>query len=230
MFWSSSPNRVLHQALRAISGGPVYVSDKVGTSHADILKPLCLADGRLLRCDQPGQPTEDCLFTDPKKSVALKIWNHADNAGLLCMVQAGPKPALATTAFHVSDIHGLVGDDFAVWNFHLKQGRRMRRQDAWKVALGKRGVSLFIAQPVQNGFAAIGITDKLVAPKTVVSSKTSAKGAVVRLKTGGTFTAFSERLPLAVLFGGKNLPYEYSDGWLKAQVLGEKAVEIRIVF
>jgi hypothetical protein len=106
----------------------------------------------------------------------------------------------------------------------------MRKQDAWKVPLGKRGVSLFIAQPIQDGFAAIGITDKLIAPKTVVSSKTSTKGSTVRLKTGGTFTAFSERLPVAVLSNGKNLPYEYREGWLNAQVPGEKAVEIRIVF
>jgi hypothetical protein len=230
MFWSSSPNRVLHQALRAVSGGPVYVSDKVGTSHADILKPLCLADGRLLRCDAPGQPSEDCLFTDPRKMAALKIVNKAGDAGVLCLVQAGKKPAVSKAAFRPSDIHGLEGEDFAVWNFHLKLGCRMARADAWEVPLQKRGVSLFIAQPISNGFAAIGITDKLIAPKTVASCKVGAKDATVDLKTGGRFAAFSKRLPVAVLSNGRNLPYEYKEGWLIVTVPGEKAVEIRIVF
>ena len=230
MFWSSSPNRVLHQALRAVSGGPVYVSDKVGTSHADILKPLCLADGRLLRCDLPGQPSEDCLFTDPRKMTALKIVNKAGDAGVLCLVQAGKKPAVSKAAFRPSDIHGLAGEDFAVWNFHLKLGCRMARTDAWEVPLQKRGVSLFIAQPIRDGFAAIGITDKLIAPKTVASCKVGAKDATVGLKTGGRFAAFSKRLPVAVLSNGRNLPYEYKEGWLIVTVPDEKAVEIRIVF
>ncbi len=230
MFWSSSPNRVLHQALHAVSGGPTYVSDKVGTSVADILTPLCLSDGRLLRCDGVGQPTVDCLFKDPRRSVALKIWNRAGKAGVLCLVQAGPKPAVAKAAFRPSDIHGLEGDDLAVWNYHLRQGRRMDRDDVWSVPLGKRGVSLFIAQPIQKGFAPIGVTDKLIAPKTVASCDVDARMAAVTLRTGGRFTAFSERLPVAVRSKGRDLPYEYAGGWLNADVPGEGPVEVSVYF
>lgn len=230
MFWSSSPNAVLHQALRAVSGGPVYVSDQVGTSRAEVLNPLCLPDGRLLRCDGVGRPTVDALFRDPARTEALKIWNRAGDAGVLCLVRSGPKTGETTCAFRPDDIPNLADGDFAVWNFHSRQGRRMGRKDVWKVRLKGRGVSLFTATPIRNGFAAVGIVGKLVAPKTVSSVRVDAREARVALLTGGTFAAYSRRLPVAVRVGGKDLPYEYRNGWLIASVPGDGASELRVVF
>jgi len=230
MFWSSSPNRVLHQALRAVSGGPVYVSDKVGTSQAEVLKPLALSDGRLLRCDNVGQPTEDCLFTDPGTLPALKIMNKADEAGVLCLVQAGKKPGAVMASFRPSDISGLEGKEFAVWNWHLGEGRKMQVSDSWKVKLSKRGVSLFVAQPIRDGFAPIGIVDKLISPKTVKGWKVTATGAQIDLKEGGHFVAYSQKLPLSVKANGRDLPYTYEGGWFKTQVPGTKPAKLVIRF
>jgi raffinose synthase len=66
-----------HAAARAVSGGPVYVSDRPGHHDFDLLKRLVLPDGGVLRCLLPGRPTSDCLYTDVSKDgkTALKIWN-----------------------------------------------------------------------------------------------------------------------------------------------------------
>lgn len=65
MWWTGDGQAVKNSVLRAVSGGPIYISDKVGESSREILMPLILSDGRILRCDRPGVPAEDCLMEDP---------------------------------------------------------------------------------------------------------------------------------------------------------------------
>jgi hypothetical protein len=51
MWWSEHPESAIQSGvLRAISGSPIYVSDKIGRSNGEILKPLALSDGKILRC------------------------------------------------------------------------------------------------------------------------------------------------------------------------------------
>lgn len=77
MFQSTHPCAEFHAASRAISGGPIYVSDKVGKHDFNLLKTLVLPDGSLLRCDYYALPTRDCLFENPLHNgkTMLKIWN-----------------------------------------------------------------------------------------------------------------------------------------------------------
>ncbi|XP_058091917.1 galactinol--sucrose galactosyltransferase-like [Magnolia sinica] len=77
MFQSTHPCARFHAASRAISGGPIYVSDSVGKHDFDLLKTLVLPDGSILRCEFYALPTRDCLFEDPLHDgkTMLKIWN-----------------------------------------------------------------------------------------------------------------------------------------------------------
>lgn len=77
MFQSTHPCAQFHAASRAISGGPIYVSDSVGKHNFELLKSLVLPDGSILRCQYYALPTRDCLFEDPLHNgkTMLKIWN-----------------------------------------------------------------------------------------------------------------------------------------------------------
>ncbi|KAJ6691020.1 hypothetical protein OIU74_015660 [Salix koriyanagi] len=77
MFQSTHPCAEFHAASRAISGGPIYVSDSVGKHNFPLLKKLVLPDGSILRCICYALPTRDCLFKDPLHdgNTMLKIWN-----------------------------------------------------------------------------------------------------------------------------------------------------------
>jgi raffinose synthase len=77
MFQSTHPCAAFHAASRAISGGPIYISDTVGNHNFDLLKKLALPDGTILRCEHYALPTKDCLFADPLHDgkTMLKIWN-----------------------------------------------------------------------------------------------------------------------------------------------------------
>lgn len=77
MFQSDHPCADFHAASRAISGGPIYVSDSVGKHNFELLNKLVLPDGSILRCQHYALPTRDCLFQDPLHDgkTVLKIWN-----------------------------------------------------------------------------------------------------------------------------------------------------------
>ena len=43
----------------------------------DVIMPLVLDDGRILRCDRPGMPSVDCLTVDPTESKKIfKLQEH----------------------------------------------------------------------------------------------------------------------------------------------------------
>ncbi|XP_051148473.1 probable galactinol--sucrose galactosyltransferase 6 [Andrographis paniculata] len=85
MFHSFHPAAEYHGSARAISGGPVYVSDAPGKHNFDLLRKLVLPDGSVLRARLPGRPTKDCLFSDPARDGVslLKIWNMNKFTGVL---------------------------------------------------------------------------------------------------------------------------------------------------
>lgn len=66
-----------HAGSRAISGGPIYVSDSLGRHDFDLLKRLVYQDGTIPICQYFALPTRDCLFKNPlfDQQTILKIWN-----------------------------------------------------------------------------------------------------------------------------------------------------------
>ena len=76
MFQSGHAMGSFHAAGRAVSGGPVYVSDRPGEHDFALLRSLVLSDGTVLRADGVGRPTRDCLFSDvTREPVLLKVFN-----------------------------------------------------------------------------------------------------------------------------------------------------------
>ncbi len=85
MFWSSHPDAAKHAVLRALSGGPVYVSDKIGGSEKEIMERLCYSDGTILRAPQPPVPARQSLFADPGETGYLKILNTCRGAAYMAV-------------------------------------------------------------------------------------------------------------------------------------------------
>ena len=72
MWWTNNDSTADSAALRAISGGPVYVSDKIGDTNAEWLKKMIDKNGDLRLYDGVAVPTIDCLFGYDK---TLKVQN-----------------------------------------------------------------------------------------------------------------------------------------------------------
>ncbi|KAJ1385063.1 Glycosyl hydrolases 36 [Sesbania bispinosa] len=174
MFQSTHPCAEFHAASRAISGGPIYVSDCVGKHNFKLLKSLVLPDGSILRCQYHALPTRDCLFEDPLHDgkTMLKIWNLNKYTGVLglfncqgggwCPVTRRNKSVCefshtVTCSASSEDIEWSNGkrpmctkgvDVFAVYLFKDDKLKLMKSSDKFEVSLEPFSFELFTVSPV----------------------------------------------------------------------------------
>lgn len=80
MWWSKHFQAAQNAVLRAISGGPFYLSDKNGDSEADVIKMFVDENGRLNRYDHAAKPTLDCVCGVDK---VLKVFNNRGEDGVI---------------------------------------------------------------------------------------------------------------------------------------------------
>lgn len=169
MFHSKHPAAFLHAAARAISGGPVYVSDKPGHHDFSLLERLVLPDGRVLRCKLPARPTMDCLFSDVMHdgNTALKLWNANEHAGVIgvfnlqgssysrqrrAFYSHDDAPGALTCVVRPSDVAGM---DWSLYDRVVMYSDA--KKDFTVVSLGNSSIP---ASPVEDHSSAIPESDK----------------------------------------------------------------------
>ncbi len=176
MWWTDDSQGPKNSVLRAVSGGPIYVSDELDRSRAEIIAPLAFADGRILRCDRPGMPARDCLFADPETAhKPLKIQN-------LCGGSCGSRGSYGSAviaAFHIDrdntpivgtirpeDAEGIAqAEEYAVYEHFSGEMTILRAGEALSFTLADHDdFRLYIIVPVADGFAPIGLVDKYISP------------------------------------------------------------------
>ena len=162
MWWTDDTQAVKNSVLRAISGGPVYVSDEIGRSRPEILRPLCFDDGRILRCDRSGMPTADCLIEDPRTSgKPFKVQNRIGKAGVVAAFHISENEGPLEGILSPSDVPGLEGEEFVVYEYFTENRHRIPKDGHLRFILSDQDdVRLFTLIPYENGFAPIGRTDK----------------------------------------------------------------------
>ena len=218
MFQSGHPAGAYHAAARAISGAPVYVSDKPDAHNFDLLRKLVLPDGGVLRCPGPARPTRDCLFTDPtKENVLLKIFNtNANGLGVLGVFNArhaagGEEAITLSGTVRPVDIEGLAGERFAVFAHHANELRALNRDETWELTLPQLGCEVFTVASLENGFAPLGLAGYLNGGAAIFAHVPLANGSghQITLRAGGRFVAWCEQPPATVTINDEPAPYTF---------------------
>lgn len=207
MWWTSDGQAVKNSVLRAVSGGPVYISDKLGESCKEVLMPLLLSDGRILRCDRPGIPAEDCLMEDPRRSgKPFKVYSTCNGC-------------LTAAVFHLSPgtgrMYGTIGlkefgideteEEYAVFEYFTGDMQVIGKVDRIPIVLtDEDDFRLYRFIPIKNGFAPLGLCEKYIAPKTIQANNER----TVVLTEGGTFAFFSRGTVNSVIVNGVAMPVE----------------------
>jgi raffinose synthase len=206
MFQSAHAFGAFHAAGRAVSGGPVYVSDKPGEHDLDLLRALVCSDGSALRADGPGLPTLDTLCVDPtREPVPLKIWNRCGRAGIVgafhALYAAGRAEPVAGQV-RPSDVPGLAGERFACYAARAGRLDVLGPGDAVSFSLDEAQFELFWLAPIERGFAALGLAGKLNGPQGLLALDWRPDGSCsLRLRDGGAFLAYAQRAPARVTAG-----------------------------
>lgn len=192
MFWSNHDCAQKHSMLRAVSGGPVYVSDKVGDTMPQTLWPLIDQTGRLLRCDGVGLPTQDCLYADPLKTgQVLKIFNHWQDAFLVASFNPSEKQS-ADAMLSLSDLSGANAKGYVAYDYQTQSARVISKAEPYHYTLPAGGAAICLLLPLKSYVTPIGNAEKYLAAAMIASVFEEKERMYIALKQAGVFTFFTE--------------------------------------
>jgi raffinose synthase len=206
MFWTNHEEDVQNAVLRAISGGPIYFSDKVGDTDPSKIWPLILNDGRILRADQPGLPTSDCLFKNPnEETVPLMIWNTVNGAGVVAAFNIHLKGEQVKGTLSPSEVPSLFGEKFAVLDYFNQKVTILGKDETIPLSLEKETAALYLILPLED-VTPVGLMNKYLAPATIKEVYNSGTKFTARLVEGGTFGFVSKKTPKEAFFNNERRP------------------------
>ncbi|HTY59531.1 MAG TPA: Sip1-related alpha-galactosidase, partial [Bacteroidota bacterium] len=230
-FQSHNPNALFHAIARAINDGPIYVTDDIGEGNFDVLRPLIYSDGRIIRSDEPLLPALDCLFQvqDPQP---FKCFSRSGSAGLLGIWNCADADSVSGV-FRPSDVHGIQGERFAVYERIGGVLTYAGRDQALPVSLGRLGCRLYYIVPLTGGMAPLGLIEKYNAPATLLRSDVHDGVIGALVYEGGKFAAVGPRAPARVTADGIDVPFTYSGTLIVAQIppgVKKGGIDVRIRF
>lgn len=209
MFWTSHPDAQKHALLRAISGGPVYISDPVGQTHPEVLKPLTCLDGRIFRLDRSAKPTEDCVFSDPLQCGVLKLHNIAADgqghaAGGMAVFNLTQEPQ--HFSFSAGDIPELDrAGTYWVYDFFAKKSAVLTGGALYQGDLAPGGYAWFVLLPQKQPAAFLGLTEKYAGFAAAEILYQTEKAVSAVFCETGPVGWLSEQPPQAVWFNGADV-------------------------
>ncbi|MEA4824003.1 MAG: Sip1-related alpha-galactosidase [Clostridiaceae bacterium] len=201
MWWTSQNDSVRNAVLRAVSGGPVYVSDRVGDTDEKVLMPLVFSDGRVIRCDDGGKPSRGCLLRDPyREKVPMKIYNRLGRYGVVAVfnLYQGEEPMPCAVGAEDAEMAGAC----IAYEYFTGEAKRLEDRKKCSFTLLPGEVRLYTFYPGSGGIVPIGLAGKYIPGAAILYEKRFADRTVVLLRDGGRFAFYADKMPACVRVNG----------------------------
>ena len=221
MFQSHHPRAWWHAAARAISGGPVYVTDDPGRQDWEILTALTMPDGSIPPCDGYAVPARCSLLHDPRREGGppLVLFNRAGGCAVLgifnltgsgVMWPVGP----ADAEFEAEHVPG-----YAVWS---SRGGLLGTVDSSQrvpCPIPAHEWDIVVVSPVRGGFAPVGVDGALLPPGWIAKTTEVAGGVQVALRASGPLLVAAIAEPKRVrMAGGEALSFSFTDHLVRCEL------------
>jgi len=167
---------------KAMSGGPVYLSDGPKDFVGDYIRPLCYNDGRLLRPIAPAGPLPDSVFIAPmRERSAYRVIAPLSGGAAAIVVHNLYHPTdetpitTAVTEKDYADASAMIQpypgkwqvppDGLFVYDWYAGSGQKLGKGYQFEL----RGFCdrLLLVCPIRQGWAVVGRTDKYLSPAAV---------------------------------------------------------------
>lgn len=207
MFWTVHQDAVKHSLLRAVSGGPVYVSDRIGATNLEVLKPLVYPDGEILRMDRSAKPTEDCVFTNPLSGEVFKLQNTASygekrGGGIAAFNLTKQDRKFTFGLADIPDLDPTAGCQ--VYDYFKKQAILIKPNEIYTGELEAEGYGWFVILPAGKSATCLGLLDKYAGFMAVESVWEKDGSMTVLVRRAGKVGWISEKEPSRVVINGED--------------------------
>ncbi len=158
MWWSRHESAQQSSVLRAISGGPIYVSDEIGETDPTYIAPLIDEQGRIFRPDFPARPTYDCLYVDcAAAEKPLKLFNFSGDH--MAVAAFGLSEKQAEGDLRLSHIP-CAGIRYLAVNYFTGEETVVDNETVLPISLGKGQVALWNFYAIKDGKASFGSSSR----------------------------------------------------------------------
>lgn len=193
MWWSDDAQGTKNAVLRAMSGGPVYVSDELGRSIKKTLLPIVYKDGRIIRLPEPARPAPACLLEEPAHSgKPYKVFNRAGDVGILAAFNLDAEEKPVQGGISPADVYGLPAGRYGLYD-HFAGTLQMLEpgEEAPLTLQNYDDFRLYYLIPAGEGPVPVGLIDKYMAPATF----TQIASGKALVHEGGKFAFMAQKAP-----------------------------------
>jgi len=195
----------LNAVARALSGGPIYLSDEPHQIDDTVLKPLTYANGRILGTLAPAVPLPESLMTDPYRGgKAFRIIAPLKNkAAAIMAVNLRQDDAVTTTQVSLQD-YGFAGsmiqpyqglwevpkEGLLLYDYYNKIALVLTKD--FQFNLESRKERLILLNPIQNGWSIIGRPDKYLSASAFELLETNPETVKIKMIENGPILLWTE--------------------------------------
>ena len=190
---------------RAISGGPVYISDEPSKIVPEVLHPFADADGKLLRTQAPATLLPESFFIHPfrDEEVFRVIAPLEDHVAAIALFNFSEGGNALSSGFQIQD-YGFAGelllpsgeawtvpeDGLLVYDRETKSVVELG--DGFQNEIPNFDARLYLLYPKTKGWAVIGRSDKYLPAAAVKIQSVAADQITFTLKESGPLMVWSE--------------------------------------
>ena len=230
MFQTQHEYGKFHAASRAISGSPIYVSDKVGEHDFDLIDKLTMADSMLPLCKINARPTADCLFTDSEqKDTLFKIFNYNNYTGVVGAFNLRSDISLSGIVSPL-DIDGNNSGKYAVYDMKSDKLLKADYNEKIECVLDAIDFNIYTVTEISDGFAPIGLINKFNCGGTITELEKNGNTVSMTVGDGGNLLMYSEKKPEKVLVNNEEHKFDYADCSLNIRLPKGQVNKVYIVF
>jgi hypothetical protein len=194
---------------KAVSGGPVYLSDDPMEFDARVINPLCYKDGRLLRPLAPAMPLPDSIFVDPyatetpyrvaaplpNRTAVVVVYNlrHKGDAGVTFSGKVTPGDYRSASGM-MQPYPGawkMPAEGLVLYDGYAGKGWKFEKDFTFEL----KGLEdrFFQLVPIRKGWAVIGRTDKYLSAAAVEVVSVDEGAMRIKMIESGPLAIWSER-------------------------------------
>ena len=203
MWWSDDAQGTKNAVLRAMSGGPVYVSDELGRSVKEKIMPIVYSDGKIIRLKESARPAPECLTTDCEHNGKIyKVFNKTENGAILAAFNIDEEEKSVSGSVSVKDVYGMADCECAVVDYFAKTVKILKKGESLDLTLENYDdFRLYYIIELNSDVVPVGVIEKYMAPATF---EMIAKNKCI-VAEGGQFCFVADNVPEYVSANGNNL-------------------------